>query len=253
MSGGFDASAQSAPGNRIISLQNLANLLPDLSNNIVNLYNRAANITDEPLPPLVFSESIIRLSRLLVAARVRDGALDDNALKHVVMNEPLSPLHHPERPRGMVILRKSDIANFLFRALPLSPGSNLPETDAIPIIVGVISVLHTLDLPRKKAFVLRELLSIMVPTLVQARKIGAAEVGIHPAAGLASLSDAAFDINALDIGPGNMEESMRTLLAAIGEIYGVQPSSFYEWEKKRSSSASGSQSYPEYDSVAAIV
>ena len=253
MSGGFDASAQSAPGNRIISLQNLANLLPDLSNNIVNLYNRAANITDEPLPQLVFSETIIRLSRILVAARVRDGALDDNALKHVVMNEPLSPLHHPERPRGMVILRKSDIANFLFRALPLSPGSDLPATDAIPIIIGVISVLHTLDLPRKKAFVLRELLSIIVPTLVQARKIGAAEVGIHPAAGLASLSDAAFDVNALDIGPGNMEESMRTLLAAIGEIYGVQPSSFSEWEKKRSSTSSGSQSYPEYDSVAAVV
>lgn len=253
MSGGFDTSAQSAPGNRIISLQNLANLLPDLSNNIVNLYNRAANITDEPLPQLVFSETIIRLSRILVAARVRDGALDDNALKHVVMNEPLSPLHHPERPRGMVILRKSDIANFLFRALPLSPGSDLPATDAIPIIIGVISVLHTLDLPRKKAFVLRELLSIIVPTLVQARKIGAAEVGIHPAAGLASLSDAAFDVNALDIGPGNMEESMRTLLAAIGEIYGVQPSSFSEWEKKRSSTSSGSQSYPEYDSVAAIV
>lgn len=230
----------------------MSNLLPDLSNNIVNLYNRAANITDEPLPQLVYSETVIRLSRVLVAAHVRDGALDDNALKHLVMNDPLLPLHQPERPRGMILLRKSDIANFLFRALPLSPGAELPATDAIPIVVGVISVLHTLDLPRKKAFVLRELLSTMVPTLVQARKIGAAEVGIHPAAGLSSLSDAAFDINALDVGPGNMEESMRTLLAALGEIYGVQPSAFSEWEKKRRSSTA-SQSYPEYDSVAAIV
>lgn len=230
----------------------MSNLLPDLSNNIVNLYNRAANITDEPLPQLVYSETVIRLSRVLVAAHVRDGALDDNALKHLVMNDPLLPLHQPERPRGMILLRKSDIANFLFRALPLAPGAELPATDAIPIVVGVISVLHTLDLPRKKAFVLRELLSTMVPTLVQARKIGAAEVGIHPAAGLSSLSDAAFDINALDVGPGNMEESMRTLLAALGEIYGVQPSSFSEWEKKRRSSTA-SQSYPEYDSVVAIV
>jgi len=258
ISSGFDSShGPSTPGNRVISLQNLSNLLPDLSNNIINLYNRAANITDEPLPQLVFSETVIRLSRLLVAARIRDGTLDDNALKHIVMNEPLSPLHQPERPRGTVLLRKSDIANFLFRALPLSPGSDLPATDAIPIIVGVISVLHILDLPRKKAFVLRELLSTMVPTLVQARKIGAAEVGIHPAAGLSSLSDAAFEINALDLGPGNMEASLRMLLAAIGEIYGVQPSGFYEWEKRRekrrSSRASGSDSYPEYDSVAAIM
>ncbi|KAJ5397329.1 hypothetical protein N7509_005442 [Penicillium cosmopolitanum] len=198
-------------GNRIVSLQNLANLLPDLSNTILNLHNRAANITDEPLPQLVFSET-------------------------------------PELPRGTVVLRKTDIANFLFRALPLSPGADLPATDYVPIVVGVVSVLNILDLPRKKAFVMRELLSVMIPTLVQARKIGAAEVGIHPAAGLASLSDTVFDVNALDVGPGNMESSVRLLLATIGEIYGVQPSSFYEWEKRLSqSSAPG-----DYDSVAAI-
>jgi hypothetical protein len=235
-------------------LHNLANLLPDLSNNILNLYTRAANITDEPLPQLVFSETVIRLARLMVSARVRDGALDDNALKHIVMNEPLVPLLQLELPRGTVLLRKSEIANFLYRALPLAPGADLPATDAVPIIVGVVAVLNILDLPRKKAFILRELLSVMVPSLVQARKIGAAEVGIHPAAGLASLSDTAFDVNALDTGPGNMESSVRLLLATIGEIYGVQPSSFYEWEKRQSqlSSVSGLQERTEYDSVVSI-
>jgi hypothetical protein len=235
-------------------LHNLANLLPDLSSNILNLYTRAANITDEPLPQLVFSETVIRLARLMVSARVRDGALDDNALKHIVMNEPLVPLLQLELPRGTVLLRKSEIANFLYRALPLAPGADLPATDAVPIIVGVVAVLNILDLPRKKAFILRELLSVMVPSLVQARKIGAAEVGIHPAAGLASLSDTAFDVNALDTGPGNMESSVRLLLATIGEIYGVQPSSFYEWEKRQSqlSSVSGLQESAEYDSVVSI-
>lgn len=245
-------SAQS-PGNRIVSLQNLTNLLPDLSNNIINLYKRAANITDEPLPQLVFSETVIRLARLLVTVRIRDGALDDNALKHIVINESLFPLQQPEHPRGNVFLRKSDIASFLFRALPLSPSSDLAATDTVPIIVGVVSVLNALDLPRKKAFILRELLAIMVPTLVQARKVGAAEVGIHPAAGLASLTDTTFQINALDVGSGNMEESMRMLLSMIGEIYGVQPSAFYEWEKRRSSSIDGMQSHSEYDSISAIV
>ena len=247
------ASGQSTPGNRIISLQNLTNLLPDLSNNIINLYNRAANITDEPLPQLVFSETVIRLARLLATVRIRDGALDDNALKHIVINGSLFPLRQPEHPRGNIFLRKSDIANFLFRALPLSPGSDLAATDTVPIIVGVVSVLNALDLPRKKAFILRELLAIIVPTLVQARKVGAAEVGIHPAAGLASLTDTTFQINALDVGPGNMEESMRMLLAMIGEIYGVQPSAFYEWEKRQSSSSDGMQSDSEYDSIPAIV
>ncbi|KAJ5127575.1 hypothetical protein N7448_008354 [Penicillium atrosanguineum] len=244
-------ASPATPGNRIISLQNLANLLPDLSNTILNLYNRAANITDEPLPQLLFSETVIRLSRLLVSARIRDGALDDNALKHIVMNEPLIPLHQPELPRGTVLLRKSEIANFLFRALPLAAGADLPATDAVPIIVGAVSVLNALDLPRKKAFLMRELLSVMVPSLVQARKIGAAEVGIHPAAGLASLSDTAFDVNALDVGPGNMETSVRLLLATVGEIYGVQPSAFYEWEKRQSYSSRPGEC-PDYDSVAGI-
>ncbi|KAI9371689.1 TRAPP II complex [Aspergillus egyptiacus] len=249
----FEATpSQSSPGNRIISLQNLSNLLPDLAHNILNLYNRAANITDEPLPQLVFSETVIRLARLLAATRTRDGALDDNALKHIVMNEPLQPLTRPERPRGLTILRKNEIANFLFRALPLSAGSDLPATDAIPILIGVVSVLNTLDLPRKKAFVLRELLSIMVPALVQARKIGAAEVGIHPAAGLSSLTDTAFDINALDVGPGNMEQSMRSLLATIGEVYGVQSSSCVELGKRRSGDVGESQ-VAEYDSISAVV
>ena len=143
-------------------------MLPDLSNTILNLYNRAANITEEPLPQLVFSETVIRLARLLVSARVRDGSLDDNALKHIVMNEPLVPLLQPELPRGTVLLRKSEIANFLYRALPIAPGIDLPATDAVPIVVGVVSVLNALDLPRKKAFILRELLSVIVPSLVQA-------------------------------------------------------------------------------------
>ncbi|KAL2863010.1 TRAPPII-specific subunit TRS120 [Aspergillus lucknowensis] len=248
----FDpTSGQFSTGNRIISLQNLSNLLPDLANNIVNLYNRAANITDEPPPQLVFSETVIRLARLLVAIRIRDGALDDNALKHIVVNEPLQVLVRPERPRGLTILRKNEIANFLFRALPFAAGSDLPATDAVPILIGVVSVLNTLDLPRKKAFILRELLSIMVPALVQARKIGAAEVGIHPAAGLSSLSDTAFDINALDVGPGNIERSMRSLLATIGNIYGVQPSSRTELGTGKSESTGDAQIH-EYDSLAAI-
>ncbi|KAL4899709.1 hypothetical protein BDW74DRAFT_108638 [Aspergillus multicolor] len=247
----FDSTTGQSAGNRIISLQNLSNLLPDLANNILHLYNRAANITDEPLPQLVFSETVIRLSRLLVATRIRDGALDDIALKHIVMNEPLQQLIRPERPRGLTILRKNEIANFLFRALPLSAGSDLPATDAIPILIGVVSVLNTLDLPRKKAFVLRELLSILVPALVTARKIGAAEVGIHPAAGLSSLSDTAFDINALDVGPGNMDRSMRSLLATIGDVYGVQSSSWIEMGNGRPENATDPHTSG-YDSITAI-
>jgi trafficking protein particle complex subunit 9 len=251
------SSGQAATGNRLVSLQNLANLIPDLCNNILNLYNRAAVITDEPLPPLVFSETVIRLSRLLSVIRLRAGTLDDTALRHIVMSETLVPSQQ-EWPRGAPILKKNDIANFLFRALPLSPEIELPVTDAAPILVGISSVLSTLDLPRKKALVLKELVALMVPGLVEARKIGAAEIGIHPAAGLSSLSDAAFEINALDAGRGGMEESTRALLTLVGEIYGVQPSIYQERRKSRvpsrpSSAESNGLGVNDYDSVASII
>lgn len=213
---------QANPENRLVSLQNLVNLLPDLSNNVLNIYTRAANITEEALPQLLFSETVIRLARILSATQARDGILDDFALKHIVMNEPLEPVRHPERPRASVSLRKTEIAAFLFRAFPPPTSFDLPVTDSVPILVGIASVLSALGLDRKRAFVLRELLSILVFGLVQARKIGAAEIGIHPAAGLSALNNTAFDINALDIGPGNTEESTRTLLALAGRTYGAQ-------------------------------
>ncbi|OJD17548.1 hypothetical protein AJ78_02361 [Emergomyces pasteurianus Ep9510] len=247
---------QSNPENRIVSLQNLANLLPDLSNNILHLYTRAANITDEPVPQLVFSETVIRLARLLATIYIRDGCLDDDALGNIVMNGSLKFLRSPDRPRGAVSLRKTDISSFLFRALPPSIGSDVPVTDSSPILVGMASVLSSLGLDRKKAFVLKQLFSILVPGLVMARKIGAAEVGIHPAAGLSSLNHSAFEINALDIGPGNMDESVRILLSLVGRTYGVPGTMIcvdkQENVSKRSSTAN-SESVPEYDSVDSII
>ncbi|EEH16791.1 hypothetical protein PABG_06878 [Paracoccidioides brasiliensis Pb03] len=246
---------QSNPESRVVSLQNLANLLPDLSNNILHLYTRAANITDEPAPQLVFSETVIRLARVLAATYLRDGSLDDNALGNIVMNDPLQFLRSPERPRGSLSLSKTDIASFLFRALPLSLGSDLPVTDSSPILVGMASTLWTLGLDRKKAFVLNQLFSVLIPGLVQARKIGAAEVGIHPAAGLSALNYAAFDINALDVVPGDMNGSLRQLLAYVGKIYGVPSTTVFADERDVSKrcSADSCESVADYDSVGSIV
>ncbi|KAK2731818.1 hypothetical protein FQN55_004432 [Onygenales sp. PD_40] len=245
---------QSSPENRIVSLQNLANLLPDISNNILHLYTRAANITDEPVPQLVFSETVIRLTRLLATAYTRDGTFDDDALGHIVMNDPLKFIRSPERPRGSVSLRKTDISTFLFRALPASPKSDIPVTDSAPILVGMASVLSALGLDRKKAFILKELFSILVPGLVQARKIGAAEVGIHPAAGLSALNNTSFNIHALDIGP-NMDENVRALLALVGKTYGVPGTMICaaDQDVSRRVSTGTTDNASEYDSVEAIV
>ncbi|KAI9822252.1 MAG: hypothetical protein M1832_003075 [Thelocarpon impressellum] len=177
--GGSDAGASQSPNapNRLVSLQNLTSLLPDLLNTILNLYIRASNFTGESLPQLAFSESCIRFSKLLCAVHLSNGKLDDQALKLAVLNAPLL-----EKPR----LR-------------------------IPRI------------SRKKAFVLRELLSVLTPGLVQARKLGAAEMGVHPAAGLAALNavGGGAGAGALDLGQGDVEHGLVDLLGVLGRTYGV--------------------------------
>lgn len=245
-----------APGNpgsasRTQSLQILANLLPDISNNILNLYGRAAIITDEPLPQVVYSETVIRLSKLLAAIHTRDGHLDDIALNHVVMNNPLLRKDQSKRPVGSIHLRKHELAAFIFRALPLAPSSELPVTDAVPLFVGIASVLSMLDLQRKRAVVLRELLSIMIPGLIEARKIGAAEMGIHPAAGLSSLTTTTFDVNALD-SAGNVETSIRALLSMVADTYGVEPVQGTTWQRCNSDNRSCSESAPSHDTLSGI-
>ncbi|EFR03500.1 hypercellular protein HypA [Nannizzia gypsea CBS 118893] len=220
--GNVDSHGKSEPEARALALHNLASILPDISNYILSLYNRAINITDEPLPQLVFSETVIRLAKLLTTMQVRDGSLDAEGLQHIVLNKPLERAPLPDQQRKSNTFRKTEITSFLFRALPSSLSSDVPVTDAVQIFIGVAAVLSPLGMERKRAFVLKELFSILIPGLVQARKIGAAEIGIHPAAGLSALTNSSFDINALDIGPANMEAGLRSVLSLVGGVYGAK-------------------------------
>ncbi|KAI5299173.1 hypothetical protein KEM56_003464 [Ascosphaera pollenicola] len=213
-------SSDHCSANRLVSLQNLVNVLPDVANYILNLYMRATTITDDPVPQLIFSETVIRLSRILCAVHLRDGRLDDGALRHIILNDRIKLHRLPERPKDVISISKTDIASFLFRAIP-SSQLDVTFPDSVTILAGMASVLSTLGMERKKTFVLREMFSLLVPGLVQARKVGAAEMGVHPAAGLQVLNSTPFDLNALDYGTGNMEQGIRSLLSVISGVYGV--------------------------------
>jgi hypothetical protein len=72
--------------------------------------------------------------------------------------------------------------------------------------------------------VTRELVSVLIPGLVQARIKGAAEMGVHPAAGLAALSAVNGSTNgagALDLGEGDVETGVDAFLGVLGQAYGV--------------------------------
>lgn len=99
----------------------------------------------------------------------------------------------------------------------------MTTADRTVILSAIASVLSELGYHRKKAFVFKEILSGLIPALVQARKNGAAELGIHPAASLASL-DAALDgqrSQSSEVPYGESESGILEFLALICSSYGI--------------------------------
>ncbi|KFY86939.1 hypothetical protein V500_07289 [Pseudogymnoascus sp. VKM F-4518 (FW-2643)] len=221
------AAEQHAPEtiNRLAALQNLSVLLPELLDRILNLYERASNFTGESLPQLPFSESAIRFSKLLSAVHLAGGRLDNGSLQLVVLGTPFFAKPNTRSPRLNIHPTRSVIVTTLFRAFPSSAAAKeLSLIDRTVILAGIASVLGFLGYDRKKAMVMRELVSILIPGLVSARIAGAAEMGIHPAAGLAALSHIngnTTGAGALDLGEGDVESGMDALLGLVGKTYGV--------------------------------
>ncbi|KAF2711139.1 hypothetical protein K504DRAFT_242882 [Pleomassaria siparia CBS 279.74] len=211
-----------------IALDSLNSVIPDLVNMILNIYNRASNFAGESLPPLAFSECVIRFSKLLAAINLSAGYLDEGALRHLVQNTPFRQKQRMSVPRLCVNPTRNDIATMLFRALPAdSEKSGISPTDRVVVLAGVASVLSALGLQRKKAIVMKEFVTSLTPGLIQARKVGAAEMGVHPAAGLASLnmlSGGTAGAGALNLGEGEIENGINEFLGLLGRIYGIPDS-----------------------------
>ena len=213
------------PAARLATLQSLKDLLPDLASNILNLYARAWTFTEDKIPPLSFSHSAIRLAKLLTAVRKEHGHLNDNVLKSIVLSRPFHSQNlAPDDFKPFV--STSELSSLLLRAHPTqSSKDSMPISDRTNILAAIASVLSELGYHRKKAVVLKELLSALLPALVQARKDGAAEMGVHPAASLASLNAATGNGLSEQLGAkeDDVEQSMRHFLSLVCQSFGILP------------------------------
>ena len=216
---------KSPASNRLVSLQNLVVLLPELLERILSLYYRAASNTGEAIPQLPFSETVIRFSKLLSAVHLAGGKLGDDTLNHLVLGGHLKQRPNLTTPRLSIQPMRTEIIKTLFRAFPSSlSAEQLTVADRTIVLSGIASVLGSLGYNRKKAMVIRELVAVLIPGLVQARIVGAAEIGVHPAAGLAALGAMNGNTNgvaALDLGEGDIENGVDTFLGLLNETYGV--------------------------------
>ncbi|KAM0136380.1 hypothetical protein ACHAP3_004610 [Botrytis cinerea] len=215
---------RSPASNRLVSLQNLAILLPELLDRILNLYTRAANNNGEAMPQHPFSETVIRYAKLSSAMHIGGGQLNNEVLQLVVLGTPFQKAPNLATPRLNIQPTRGEILKTILRAFPVySSSENIVVVDRIIILSGIASVLGSMGYNRKKAMVIRELVSVLIPALVQARLRGAAEMGVHPAAGLAALS-ANGNTNgagALELGEGDMENGVDSFLSLLGQTYGV--------------------------------
>lgn len=200
--------------------RDVQNLIPELLDRIAGLYSR---ISAEHLPPLPMSETTIRFSKILTAMHICEGRLDQRALDMIVCNTR-PPGYLTTSPRLDVSPPRQHIVNFLFRAFPSSAAELLTPADRASVLSGMASVLGSLGYHRKKAMVIRELVSVLIGGLVEARTRGAAEAGVHPAAGLVSLTpggDGNSGGMALDLGEGDIEHGLEAFLELLCKSYGI--------------------------------
>ncbi|OTB18951.1 hypothetical protein K445DRAFT_314806 [Daldinia sp. EC12] len=201
-------------------IRHFQSILPDLLDRIVALYSR---ISGEQLPPFPLSESIIRFCTLLTVLHLCEGRLDKAALEKVVLgNLPKKPLN--TSPRLIITPPRTQIASLLFKAFPSSAPELLTTVDRAIILSGISTILGLLGFHRKKAMVVRELVSILIGGLVEARTRGAAEVGIHPAAGLVALNAMnghSSGAGGLELGEADIEHGIDAFLGLLSKIYGI--------------------------------
>ena len=213
------------PVSHDVALESLNKLIPDLINMILQIYNRASNFAGESLPPLAHSECVIRFSKLLTAMNLSAGYLDEDALQHLVVGTPIRQKPRLSVPRLSVNPTRNDIAALVFRAMPeTGEAAGMSPIERVMVLAGIASILSALGLHRKKAIIMKEFVTSLIPGLVQARKVGAAEMGVHPAAGLAALnmaSGSAYGAGPQNIGDGESDEGIDVFLELLGRIYGI--------------------------------
>ncbi|CAD0058053.1 unnamed protein product [Aureobasidium pullulans] len=168
-------------------------LLPDLVPMIISIYERTNTLAGEPMSPVAYSETVLRMSKLL--------AFLQNAVNAGFSGG----------------ISKHAIADMALRAYP-PPSAGVPLADTIAIQSGIVSILSMLGLERKKAVIVKEMITLLVPALVQARKVGAAEMGIHPAASLS----AAFGPGIPSAATNDEQVGLGNLLRDLHATYGAR-------------------------------
>jgi hypothetical protein len=166
--------------------------IPEIVKQILGLYRSSEGSLE--LPFLISAEATVRLSKLLAALNHTNGELLSEQLHTFVTDHSTAAVDVRQSKLSTAQtyvqdkskpFSKTSIAEHLAHALPVST-EGLATGDHIRLLAGLASTYSVLGLDRKKAIVVKELVARLTGALMQARKLGAAEMGIHPAASLST-------------------------------------------------------------------
>ena len=196
------------------SIKVLAQLLPPMVETILELYAKVANLDLGGSLQDVLRESRVRLVNVLVIVKREGGVLNKRGLHQIVAGNE-EDLEQPAPTTGEPVrISKAGLAHILIDTLQEAQSSR-SMLHYTSILVAVASSLSTLGLDRKHAFYVRQLMQQFIPKLIEARRIGASEAGVHPSAGLPPLTAARQGVMP------EMVEGTRIMLNLAARAYGV--------------------------------
>ena len=191
------------------TLRKLGTLLPEIVATIIGYHDRATTANGEAVPQLVLFELILRQSQFLAVLSEHHTDVGHHIMGNLLPSGSLDALRRAPGAGIPSGLSKISITEILFRAYP-GPFIGMSLTERTSVLAGIASTLSLLKLERKRAIVVKDLLSNLVPALLQARKLGAAEMGIHPAASL-SLTNGSANALGSDTDPLSIDQLLRQL------------------------------------------
>ncbi|KAK0966250.1 hypothetical protein LTR91_017656 [Friedmanniomyces endolithicus] len=195
------------------SVRRLSTSLPDLLKQILSLYESSEGSLE--LPTLMLAEIKIRFCNLMAVVYQSNNELSGLTLTAIVTDncEAVTKKLSGSGPSGS--LSKPSIAAIINEALQ-ADLEILTTSDQVTILAGAYNVYAMLNMDRKGAAVLKDIMAVLTAALDQASRLRAAEAGIHPAASLSAdtIVDPIATVAADSGGINN-------IVSRIAQIYGI--------------------------------
>ncbi|KAK9477019.1 TRAPP II complex [Lipomyces japonicus] len=147
----------------------LIDLLPQLTSTVLNLFNRAQNFPGENVPSITIIETILRTVDLLTCTCLAGGWTTE-AITAAIFSDPIPDGSLVDLRASSSYAAKMSILNWISAAQNVQIN-NLDVFDASRLLTGIAAACGKLGFMRKRAFVLQQLVTDLVPKIIRARNL----------------------------------------------------------------------------------